>query len=96
MHINDAVFVEDLCPKLRLRFWRKSIHIFKGKSCIYCGKSSESIHHILPPSQGGLNITENCVPACLSCNGEKSDENVFSLTTQAIYPQCLLLFLHLQ
>ncbi len=78
MHIDDAVFLEDLCPKLKLRFWRKSIHTFTSKRCIYCGKPSESIDHILPRSQGGLNITENCVPACLSCNGNKSDENVFS------------------
>ena len=78
MHIDDAVFLEDLCPKLKLRFWRKSIHTFTSKRCIYCGKPSESIDHILPRSQGGLNITENCVPACLSGNGNKSDENVFS------------------
>ena len=67
MHINDAVFLEDLCPKFRLRQWRKSIHRFTGKSCIYCGKPSESIDHVLPRSQGGLSTTENCVPACLSC-----------------------------
>ena len=77
MHIDDAVFLEDLCPKLKLRFWRKSIHTFTGKRWIYYGKPSESIDHILPRSQGGLNLTENCVPACLSCNGDKSDENVF-------------------
>ena len=75
MHINDAVFLEDLCPKFRLRQWRKSIHKFTGKSCIYCGKPSESIDNVLPRSQGGLSTTENCVPACLSCNGDKSDEN---------------------
>jgi len=74
MHINDAVFLEDLCPKFRLRQWRKSIHKFTGKSCIYCGKPSESIDHVLPRSQGGLSTTENCVPACLSCNGDKSDK----------------------
>ena len=75
MHINDAVFLEDLCPKFRLRQWRKSIHKFTGKSCIYCGKPSESIDHVIPRSQGGLSTTENWVPACLSCNGDKSDEN---------------------
>ena len=75
MHINDAVFLEDLCPKFRFRQWRKSIHRFTGKSCIYCGKPSESIDHVIPQSQGGLSTTENCVPACLSCNGDKSDEN---------------------
>ena len=77
MHNRDAVFLEDLCPKLRDRRWRKSLHEFTGKSCIYCGKSSESIDHILPTSKGGLSITENCVPACLSCNGSKTDKNAF-------------------
>ena len=77
MHIRDAVFLEDLCPKLRNRRWRKSLHEFTGNSCIYCGKTSESIDHVLPRSRGGLSITENCVPACLSCNGSKTDNNAF-------------------
>ena len=72
---EDANCLEDLCPKFRLRQWRKSIHKFTGKSCIYCGKPSESIDHVIPRSQGGLSTTENCVPACLSCNGDKSDDN---------------------
>ena len=77
MHNRDAVFLEDLCPKLRVRRWRQSLHTYTGKSCIYCGKQSESIDHILPRAKGGLSITENCVPACLSCNGRKSDSDVF-------------------
>ena len=77
MHNRDAVFLEDLCPKLRDRRWRKSLHEFTGKRCIYCGKHSESIDHVLPRSKGGLSITENCVPACLSCNGSKTDNDAF-------------------
>tara|TARA_Y100001968_G_C19298518_1_gene687832 strand:+ start:365 stop:778 length:414 start_codon:yes stop_codon:yes gene_type:complete len=77
MHSRDAVFLEDFCPKLRDRRWRKSLHTYTCKKCIYCGKPSESIDHVLPRSQGGLSITENCVPACLSCNGHKSDTEVF-------------------
>ena len=77
MHTNDAVFLEDLCPKFRLRQWRKSIHKFTKRSCIYCGHKSESIDHILPRSEGGLSETENCVPACLSCNGDKSNNEAF-------------------
>ena len=77
MHYRDAVFLEDLCPKLRDRRWRKSLHHFTGKSCIYCGNPSESIDHVLPQCRGGLSITENCVPACLSCNGDKSDADAF-------------------
>ena len=77
MQHRDAVFLEDLCPKLRVRRWRKSLHTFTGESCIYCGHTSESIDHVLPLSRGGLSITENCVPTCLSCNGQKSDTNAF-------------------
>ena len=77
MHNRDAVFLEDLCPKLRNRRWRKSLHEFTCNSCIYCGKTSESIDHVLPRSRGGLSITENCVPACLSCNGSKTDNDAF-------------------
>ena len=77
MHARDAVFLEDLCPKLRVRHWRQSLHIHTDQSCIYCGKQSESIDHVLPRSRGGLSVTENCVPACLSCNGRKSDTDVF-------------------
>tara|TARA_B100000700_G_C14918577_1_gene795921 strand:- start:264 stop:659 length:396 start_codon:yes stop_codon:yes gene_type:complete len=77
MHNRDAVFLEDFCPKLRDRQWRQSLHSFTAKSCIYCGETSESIDHILPRSRGGLSITENCVPACLACNGNKSDQEIF-------------------
>ncbi len=77
MQNRDAVFLEDLCPKLSDRRWRKSIHNFTGNSCIYCGNNSESIDHVIPRSKGGLSITENCVPACLSCNGDKSDVEAF-------------------
>ena len=77
MHINDAVYLEDLCPKLKFRQWRQSIHKFTKKSCIYCGNTSESIDHILPRSKGGLSTTENCVPACLACNGDKSNNEAF-------------------
>ena len=77
MHNRDAVFLEDLCPKLRNRRWRKSLHDFTGNSCIYCGKNSESIDHVIPRSRGGLSTTDNCVPACLSCNGSKTDNDAF-------------------
>ncbi|MBM5804173.1 MAG: HNH endonuclease [Cyanobacteria bacterium K_DeepCast_35m_m2_155] len=77
MHARDAVFLEDLCPKLRVRRWRQNLHRFTNKRCIYCGKPSESIDHVLPQSRGGLSITENCVPACLACNGHKGDADAF-------------------
>ena len=47
------------------------------RDSIYCGNTSESIDHILPRSKGGLSTTENCVPACLACNGDKSNNEAF-------------------
>jgi len=77
MHARDAVFLEDLCPKLRVRRWRQNLHRYTNQCCIYCGRPSESIDHVLPQSRGGLSVTENCVPACLACNGHKGDADVF-------------------
>ncbi|MFM7240245.1 MAG: HNH endonuclease [Cyanobium sp.] len=74
---SDGVFLEDLCPKFRLRRWRQSLHQLTNYCCIYCGQRSESIDHVLPKSQGGPSVTENCVPACLACNGHKSDCDAF-------------------
>jgi hypothetical protein len=77
MQARDGVFLEDLCPKLRVRRWRQSLHRITGCRCIYCGATSESIDHVLPRSRGGSSVTENCVPACLGCNGRKGDSEVF-------------------
>jgi len=77
MQARDAVFLEDLCPKLRVRRWRQSLHHVTERRCIYCGERSESIDHVHPQSRGGLSVTENCVPACLACNGQKGDADAF-------------------
>jgi hypothetical protein len=78
MQARDGVFLEDLCPKLRVRRWRQSLHLITDCSCLYCGAASESIDHVQPRSRGGLSVTENCVPACLACNGDKGDRDAFS------------------
>jgi hypothetical protein len=77
MLARDGVFLEDLCPKLRVRRWRQTLHGLTGSRCLYCGAASESIDHIHPLSRGGLSVTENCVPACLACNGSKGDSDAF-------------------
>ena len=77
MLARDGVFLEDLCPKSHDRRWRGSLHQLTGRRCLYCGDPSQSIDHVRPLSRGGLSVTENCVPACLSCNGQKGDSDVF-------------------
>ncbi|SBO44082.1 HNH endonuclease [Cyanobium sp. NIES-981] len=74
---RDAVFLDELCPKLRARRWRQSLHQLTQQRCIYCGCRSESIDHVLPKSRGGPSVNENCVPACLACNGRKGDSEAF-------------------
>jgi hypothetical protein len=75
---RNAVFLDELCPKLRVRRWRQSLHQITNQCCIYCGDRSESIDHVLPKSRGGPSVSENCVPACLACNGRKGDSEAFS------------------
>jgi hypothetical protein len=77
MLARDGVFLEDLCPKSHARRWRHSLHHLTGRCCLYCGHPSQSIDHIRPQSLGGLSVTENCVPACLRCNGSKGDHEAF-------------------
>jgi len=76
MHKKDAIYLDQLCPKINDKNWRDSLHKITNNKCIYCGESSESVDHLQPLSKGGKSITSNCVPCCLSCNGKKSDYNV--------------------
>lgn len=47
-------------------------------NCVYCRKELSrkitTIDHVIPKSKGGLDILENLVVACLSCNHEKADK----------------------
>ena len=44
-----------------------------SQRCGYCGKSANTIDHILPRSRGGQDTWENLVACCLRCNNLKSD-----------------------
>ena len=78
MHIQDAIYLDQLCPKISNKNWRESLHKLTRYKCIYCGKPSESLDHLHPKSKGGKSSTSNCVPCCLSCNGNKSDSEVLN------------------
>ena len=78
MHRQDAIYLDQLCPKISNKSWKESLYQITKYKCIYCGKPSESLDHLHPISKGGLSSTSNCVPCCLSCNGKKSDSEVLS------------------
>ena len=76
MHKQDAIYLEQLCPKSNNKNWKDSLNKRTKYKCIYCGNPSESVDHLHPKSKGGKTSTSNCVPCCLSCNGKKSDNDV--------------------
>ena len=78
MHSEDAIYLDQFCPKISNKNWRDSLNKLTKFKCIYCGKPSESLDHLHPMSKGGTSSTSNCVPCCLSCNGKKSDSEVLS------------------
>ena len=78
MHKQDAIYIDKLCPKVSNKNCRDSLHKLTKNTCIYCGNPSESLDHLHPRSKGGETITKNCVPCCLSCNGQKSDTEVLN------------------
>jgi 5-methylcytosine-specific restriction endonuclease McrA len=41
--------------------------------CCYCGKTANTIDHVLPRSRGGRDTWDNLVACCLRCNNLKSD-----------------------
>jgi len=54
---------------------RKNIFQRDSYSCQYCGKSSGTltVDHIIPKEQGGRDLWENLVTACLLCNLKKGN-----------------------
>ena len=67
-------------PYKQLPLTRRNVFQRDGHACQYCGFRGEplSIDHVHPRSRGGLSVTENCVPACLPCNGSKGDSDAFN------------------
>lgn len=52
----------------------KSVLARDGGKCAYCGKSADSIDHVVPRSRGGKHVWENVVAACRRCNGRKDNK----------------------
>lgn len=64
-------------PQQRTNFNRRTIYRRDNNTCQYCnskpGVSLLSIDHVIPRSQGGKSTLENCVLACVTCNGKKAN-----------------------
>ena len=73
LYIKGGVNYEDLMYELT--------YILKGyDKCYYCGRKlsnkNRTIDHMYPRRWGGISITNNMLPSCRLCNGEKRDMTV--------------------
>jgi hypothetical protein len=41
--------------------------------CAYCGRTANTVDHVLPRAQGGKSEWKNCVASCRDCNQYKAD-----------------------
>jgi 5-methylcytosine-specific restriction endonuclease McrA len=61
---------------------RNRIYSRDGGMCFYCDThlmpTRATLDHIIPRSQGGKNVAENCVIACRSCNNKRADRDAFA------------------
>jgi hypothetical protein len=81
--ISDYLFNMSALTRREARHqWRTAIKEAWNNRCAYCGGTpivDESltdltIDHVRPKSSGGEDRTTNCIPACLSCNQDKSSQ----------------------
>lgn len=55
-------------------------------TCAYCGDPANTIDHLIPKSNGGLDTQENCVSCCKRCNETKTNRPL-----DVFLNECLLL-----
>lgn len=52
---------------------RRGVLVRDGRRCGYCGKTANTVDHIVPRSRGGEGVWTNTVAACGPCNQRKAD-----------------------
>lgn len=78
----EVILLKDFAkvPNRKLAFTRKNLYRRDDFTCQYCYKrfsaSKLTIDHVKPRSKGGLSTWENCVLACVDCNGKKGSKSL--------------------
>lgn len=55
---------------------KEYVKIIRKDPCVYCGKPSEHIDHIVPFTDGGPTDWPNLAPACSNCNLRKNKKSL--------------------
>lgn len=83
--------------KIRLRFdpfayryIRLKVLERDGYICYWCGGPGETMDHIVPWSKGGRTTMDNCICACLECNGQRGDTPAAEFARQRQVPPPLV------
>ena len=58
------------------RYSKTKLFVRDKKTCAYCGKTANTVDHIIPRSKGGETTWLNIVAACLKCNHKKSNRTL--------------------
>ncbi len=83
--IGSATLSVPIPSVIRLRYYvkvpykrtaplsRRAVFARDQGKCQYCGRSAESIDHVIPRSKGGAHTWDNVVACCRRCNTYKGD-----------------------
>lgn len=67
------------------RYSKNGILCRDNRMCAYCGKTANTVDHLLPRAKGGISSWMNCVSACKKCNNKKSDKTLRESGMKLLY-----------
>lgn len=72
----EAIREQNRLRQQQFRDRKKQKLIGDDNVCVYCGNPGDTIDHVIAKANGGLDIPENTVCCCLSCNTSKNNRDV--------------------
>ncbi|MCK5374408.1 MAG: HNH endonuclease [Alphaproteobacteria bacterium] len=84
--------LQDSSMNIRSFFDDERLKMTLSQSCCYCGSTDHlAADHIIPRKKGGLDIGENLIWACRSCNSSKSATDMLQwMQSKNMFPSILL------
>ena len=77
-------------PRQTVPYTRRNVMRRDGMQCQYCARSPGvaglTIDHVIPRSRRGQTSWQNCVTACLRCNGRKADRTPAEAGMRLLHP----------